>query len=283
MNSRLKHSRSNTSKTYFPLKKRLGQFLLRDSTIAVRIAEAVPVEPLIVEVGPGDGALTRELLDSGHRVIGVELDNMMVKKLEQRFNHRRDFRLISGDILDVDWNSISNDNEDLVVVGNLPYHLTSPILFNVFDSIRLKQSRIVSVIVMAQKEVGVRLTAESGGREYGSLTLLAKFHGTPEYLFTVPASSFHPKPGVDGGVIKITFRKQDSFPDVRYNDFRRVVRGCFAQRRKMMRNALCVVTDLPEGWQELEYDFTLRPEQFSFDDFIRLTRDLVNLQSVKDQ
>lgn len=275
--------RSNTSKTNFRLKKELGQFLLRDSTIAMRISEAVPVEPQIVEIGPGDGALTRELLDSGHRVIGIELDNMMVKKLEQRFNHRRDFRLISGDILDVDWSSLSDDNGDLVVVGNLPYHLTGPILFAIFDSIRLKQSRIISVVVMVQKEVGIRLTAKPGRRECGSLTFLTNFHGFPEYLFTVPASSFHPKPGVDGSVIRITFRKRDNFPDVRYEDFRRIVRGCFAQRRKMMRNALCVVTNLPEGWQELEYDFTLRPEQFTFDGFIRLTRDLVNLQSVKEQ
>ncbi|MDP8238990.1 MAG: rRNA adenine dimethyltransferase family protein [Candidatus Hatepunaea meridiana] len=293
------------------LKKELGQFFLRDISIANRIALSVPTEPLVVEIGPGDGALTKELINTGHKVIGVELDREMIGLLEQRFEHRRDFRLIHGNILKVDWEMIAEKADRLVVAGNLPYHLTSPILFNVFEIVRkgnksyecalqrvstnpsipktlctevrtqnsyLQENvRIEEMVIMVQREVGIRLTANSGCRDCSALTLLTRYHGTPEYLFTVPSDCFRPMPKVDGAVIKIVFHQADQFPDVDYNEFRRIVRGSFAQRRKMMRNALGVIKDLPEGWRDLDYDFRLRPEAFSFDDFVNLTNDLQRL------
>lgn len=261
------------------LKKRLGQFLLKDRTVAERIASAVPVEPLVIEIGPGDGALTSALLDSGHRVIGIELDTDMVKRLNNKFKHRRDFRLISRDILMFDWDSLTQESEDLVVVGNLPYHLTSSIMFEIFKVVRQNPSKIRMLVVMVQKEVAERITAEPGTRNSGILSLLSRYHGTPEYLFTVSADLFRPRPEVDGGVIRISFHSEEDFPEVEYGAFRRIVRGCFAQRRKMMRNSLGVVGNLPEGWKELGYDFTLRPEQFTFMQFVNLTRDILRIQS----
>ena len=249
--------------------------MLRDRGIARRIADAVPVEPLVVEVGPGDGALTTELLDTGHRVVGVEVDRSMIERLKGRFRSRREFNLIAGDILNVDWKSLSGKEDELVVVGNLPYHLFSVILFKVFSFVRSGESPLIrEMVIMVQREVGVRLTAEPGGRDYGGLTLLTKYHGRAEYLFTVPADRFHPKPKVDGAVVHLTFHQTGQFPPVDYNRFRRIVRGSFAHRRKTIRNALRSLNGLPDGWENLNYDFSLRPERFTFEDYIALTRDL---------
>ena len=263
-------------------RKELGQFFLRDKSIAKRIAAAVKPGNQLIEIGPGDGALTKELFEHGHSVIGVELDADLVEKLEKRFQHRRDFRLISGNILKINWEEFEKKDSCLTIVGNLPYHLTSPILFNIFEIVRRGTPRITECVVMVQREVGSRITAESGNKIYGALTLLTQYHGQTEYLFTVPASSFYPEPGVDGAIIRITFHEPENLPDIDYEAFRRIVRGCFAQRRKMMRNALGVVNDLPPGWANLNYDFKLRPEQFTFQDFISLTRDLLTLNAQRE-
>ncbi len=253
--------------------------MLRDRGIARRIAAAVPTEPLVVEVGPGDGALTAELLDAGHRVVGVELDRSMIERLKGRFRSRREFSLIAGDILTIDWKAVGGDDDELVVVGNLPYHLASVILFDIFKQVRRADlPRINGMVIMVQREVGVRLTAQPGNRDYGSLTLLTRYHGQAEYLFTVPSDRFHPEPKVDGAVIQLTFNRSGEFPPVEYDSFRRIVRGSFAHRRKMMRNALRVLNDLPEGWDELKYDFTRRPESFTFEEYIDLTRDLLSIK-----
>ena len=277
----MRHNRAthNTIIDRHRSRKELGQFLLRNRDYSQRIASEVPPGALVIEIGAGDGSLTRELLDSGHRDVAVEIDQEMVRKIEHNFKHRRDFRLIKGNILTVDWNELTQKEEKIVITGNLPYHLTSPILFDIFQLIRSGKSGIESMVVMVQKEVAMRLTSEPNRKSYGGLTLLARYHGRTEYLLTVPADAFYPKPKVDGGVIRLSFHTPEEMPDVDYYMFRRIVRGCFAQRRKMMRNAIGVVGDLPEGWEELQYDFTLRPENFSFEDFMALTRDIVNLQS----
>ncbi|MFH0764824.1 MAG: 16S rRNA (adenine(1518)-N(6)/adenine(1519)-N(6))-dimethyltransferase RsmA [Calditrichota bacterium] len=259
--------------------KALGQYLLRDPSFARRIAEAVPAAPLVVEIGSGDGSLTSALLDAGHRVVGIELDPAMSAKLERRFIHRRDFRLRPGNVLSVKWAEFASETPEIIIAGNLPYHLTSPILFDVFEFVRGGGlPRILQMVVMVQKEVGTRLAASPGGKAYNNLTLLAAYHSRIEYLFTVPADRFQPRPAVDGAVIRLILRTQNELPEINYEDFRRLVRGCFAQRRKMMRNALQVVNDLPEGWEELNYDWTLRPEQFTFEDFLRLAGDLNKLK-----
>lgn len=256
-----------------PPKKGLGQFFLRDRNAALAIANSVSQGLPVVEIGPGDGALTWALLETGRQVTAIELDQDMVAQLSQRFAKRRDFRVIKGDILEIDWESIANQYPSVAIAGNLPYHLTAPILFSVFGMVRNKQKPLIKeMVVMIQKEVGQRLTAKTKTKSYGSLTLLAQYHADVEYLFEVHRSQFYPRPNVDGGVIKVTFREQGQIPDVEYDDFRRVVRGSFAQRRKMMRNSLGVVNDLPENWRDVPIDLTRRPEEFSFDEYIEITK-----------
>ncbi|MCF7811315.1 16S rRNA (adenine(1518)-N(6)/adenine(1519)-N(6))-dimethyltransferase RsmA [bacterium] len=261
------------------LKKKFGQFLLRDEEAALRIASFVPTDIPTIEIGSGTGLLTTALLETGHNVIGVEIDLDMVERLEQKFNHRRDFRLIPEDILSVDWNEIAEKYDEITISGNLPYHLTSSILFSVFNQVRENKLIIKKMVVMIQKEVAVRICSQPGKRAVGAISVLTRYHGKPEYLFTVPSECFQPRPDVDGGVMQISFYESKDFPNVEYQFFRRVVRACFAQRRKMMRNALTVMESLPDNWKELDYDFTKRPEAFTFEEFVNLTKDLDRLNS----
>jgi len=263
-------------------KKSLGQNFLRDDEIAYKIAQSVPNNYQILEIGPGDGFFTKKLLETDHRVIGVEIDEQWIGKLQSRLKNHRDFKVIASDFLKLDWNLLNEEIDEIVITGNLPYHLTSPTLFGIFEMVREKTTpRIIQTIFMVQKEVGQRLTASGNCKEYGKLALMTKYHGIAEYLFTVPAKSFFPRPKVDGAVIRITFHQPEDIPDVDYLQFRRIVRGCFAQRRKMMRNSLGIIDNLPDGWADLDFDFTRRPEHFSFEEFVKLTKDLLALDGKK--
>lgn len=258
------------------LKKALGQHFLRDREAAVRIAAAIPQGRLVVEVGPGDGALTHKLLLAGHRVLAIEIDAAMIPRLKRRFHRQKEhFSLIVADVLSVDWGALAGEFGPLVVVGNLPYHIASPLIFRVFDAVRKNSAATVEqMVVTVQREVAERLAATPGGKPYGGLTVLTRYHAEPEFLFAIPAAGFFPKPKVDGGVLRLKFRGPGEFPAIDYSLFRRVVRACFAQRRKVMRNALRVVNDLPDSWQELPFDWSKRPEQFSLDDFVSLVEKL---------
>ncbi len=262
-------------------KKSLGQFLLRDPQIAHDIAAAIPSNSHVIEIGPGDGMLTSALLERGHHVIGVEIDLDIINKLRRNISDHRYFKLIAGDFMQIDWDAIAEKadlKDQLVVTGNLPYHLTGPILFKLFDQIRSgRKPSVNQIVIMVQQEVALRLTAKHGNRTYSGLTVLTQYHGYPEYLFKVPADQFYPKPRVDGGVIKIRFKDMKELPNVDYEMFRTIVRGCFSQRRKMMRNTLGSAIELHPDWKKLDYDFTLRPEQFCLDQFVNLTHDLINL------
>lgn len=258
----------------------MGQFYLRDRDITRRIAAATPTDIPLLEIGCGDGALTDALLSEGRSVIGVEIDPGLASRLRHRFGANKQFQLVEGNAVKLDWSSLLADAEEIAVVGNLPYHLASRILFEVLDRVRtMSKPHIREMVVMVQREVAERICAPSGGRDYGSLTLLVKYHGDAKYLFTVPADSFYPKPQVDGGVFRLTFTQPGRFPNVDYDAFRRVVRGSFTQRRKMLRNALRSVNDLPDGWLELGFDFRQRPEQLTFEDYLHLTQELGRLKT----
>ncbi len=261
-------------------KKSLGQNFLRSDEMAHRIAKAIPTEHLVLEIGPGDGFLTQELLETGHRVLAVEIDKTWIPKLHSRLKHYRDFKIITGNILELDWKSLSEEADDVVIAGNLPYHLATATLFSVCQFVREQiPPNVHEMIVMVQHEVGLRLSAQPNCKDYSAITLLAKYHADVEYLFRVPARHFMPQPRVDGGIIRFTFKKPSEMSDVDYLQFRRIVRGCFAQRRKMMRNSLNVINEIPEGWRDLDYDFTRRPEHFSFEEFVSLTKDLIDLDT----
>ena len=266
-------------RTSVHLKKSLGQHFLRNRDAAAQIAGYLPRGCRAVEIGPGDGALTQELFERDIDITAIEVDAEMIPLLKRRFHRQKEtFRIVVADALRINWATVAPGDGTYRLVGNLPYNIASQIIIRVLDAVRLSTVPIISeMIVMVQKEVAERITASPGSKIYGGLSVLAQFHAKCEYLFSIPSHDFFPKPQVDGGVIRLKFHEPGHFPEVEYQTFRRIVRGCFAQRRKILSNSIRVVNDLPDGWRDLPIDWNQRPERISMTEFVSLTNNLIRL------
>lgn len=243
-------------------KKNLGQHFLKDLETAERIASTLTGKGYssVLEIGPGTGVLTDFLVERkfpDFRVI--EIDNESVHFLAERF--KSGVEIIRGDFLVMD---IDNEFSDKVaVIGNFPYNISSQILFKVLEN----REKVVEACGMLQKEVAERICAPPGSRTYGIMSVLIQAYYKTEYLFTVPPSVFIPPPKVTSGVIRIT---RNDVTDLGCDEqlFKRVVKACFNQRRKTLRNSVRSAFTLKN---EDYTGFGLRPEQLSVDDFIGLT------------
>jgi len=252
-------------------KKSLGQcFLIHDPTARriVREAEVTP-EDVVLEIGPGRGALTGHLLNQRARVIGVEIDEALCEELKDRFGQEERFALIKGDILKLDWNErIIPADGALKVVANLPYHITSPVLFKLLDH----STSIERALLMVQAEVGKRIAAPPGGKDYGILSVMLQWKSHPELLFHVHRTCFRPSPRVDSCVIRLYFAEAPRFSSVDERIFTRIVKTAFGQRRKMLRNALSPFGEpLPEAARRAGIDLSRRAETLSVEEFVRLS------------
>ncbi|SET23074.1 16S rRNA (adenine(1518)-N(6)/adenine(1519)-N(6))-dimethyltransferase RsmA [Stigmatella erecta] len=210
-----------------------GQNFLGDAQALEDIADALALragEP-VVELGPGLGHLTRFLAATGAQVTAVERDRDMISVLEKEAIPG--VRVVAGNAATVDFAQVAGVPQ-VAVVGNLPYHLTSSILFQVLDQ-RAKVSRAVFTL---QKEVVERLAAEPGTRDYGLLSVLLGLHFGIEHLFTLESHLFHPPPKVDSAVVRLTRRASPLAPVVDEERFTRVVKASFAHRRKTLLNSL---------------------------------------------
>lgn len=258
-------------------RKRWGQNFLKDRGFIQRIIEAPQTgQPrLVIEIGPGKGAITDGLIKQSDHYIGIEIDPMLAEKLLERYGDRNDFQLLQDDILDVNIADLILQYPNLkpVVIGNIPYNITSPILFKLFDNADI----IEEAIIMMQKEVGQRLHAKPATKDYGLLAINGQLFSDVEYLFTVPAGCFYPKPKVDSAVLRFIFKKgiRDTFSD--FGLFRKLIRHCFQQRRKMLRKSLSGLL-APDLIGKLDIDLTLRPERLSIDDWRELSESVYRLQ-----
>lgn len=251
-------------------KKRLGQHFLSDPAVVQAIAEAVhvPAGGGLVEIGPGEGVLTAELLRRAPDLVAVEVDPEAVAHLRARFP-RLDLR--QGDVLEIHWGALHResgaDAPPLTVVGNLPYYITSPILFALLDA----RAHVGRATVMVQREVADRLVSPHGSKVYGTLSVYFQLFARTRWLFDVPRHAFRPPPAVESAVIEVDFGVE--WPDVDFVLLQRVVRAAFGQRRKMFRNSVAPLfaeagLTLP-AWAE-----TLRPEAVAPADFVVLARAL---------
>lgn len=246
-------------------KKSLGQHFLRDPNTIRKIAAAVgaPEGAAVVEIGPGTGALTEELLRHYADLTAVEVDERAVAHLREAMPGL-DVR--HQDVLDADWAALAEEKGDkLWVVGNLPYYITSPILFSLLDA----RAHLRRAVVMMQKEVAERLVAVPRTKAYGILSVQTQLLCRPSLLFDVSRHVFHPKPDVTSAVVALDFDRPDDL-GVDVERLRRTVRTAFNQRRKTLRNSLRPITsetgrDVPE---ELA---GLRPEALEPGAFIGLT------------
>jgi 16S rRNA (adenine1518-N6/adenine1519-N6)-dimethyltransferase len=237
--------------------RRLGQHFLTRPSILERIASSAcgtGDPPLVIEIGPGKGALTGPLLEHEGKVIAIEVDPVLVHYLRQKFRDALEagrLELIDGDVLKTDlaqWGPA-------VVTGNLPYYITSPILERVFSL----GSMWERAVFLVQTEVAARLAASPGGREYGYLSVLTQMHARPEILLEVPRSAFRPPPKVDSAVVLLEPRDAAVEWNLPNRDaFLRFASSCFQHKRKTLRNNLAPVYGrermdaLTEGRQRAE-------------------------------
>jgi 16S rRNA (adenine1518-N6/adenine1519-N6)-dimethyltransferase len=236
---------------------RLSQHFLHDRSIAQRIAEAIPAQAgsRVVEIGPGRGALTEPLLERGFRVFAVELDRLMAEELRWRWGDQEGFELVEGDALDLRLPDTGPD-DPVWVVGNLPYAITSPLLFHFLDQIG--RAHIAGMVFMIQKEVAERLAADPGTKAYGALTVGVRLVADVERLFDVGPGAFRPPPAVVSSVIRLTPHDRFGLDEARRERLRALVQALFGHRRKQVQKSL---RTLP-GWS-LDHEATVRVAQRS--------------------
>lgn len=252
-----------------------GQNFLGDPNALAKIADGARVEAgeTVVELGPGLGHLTRALLDRGAQVVAVERDRDMVRVLQDQKLER--LRIVEGNAANLRFADLGVPLP-VTVVGNLPYHLTSPILFEVLD----QHEAVKRAVFTLQQEVVTRLSAEPGNRDYGLLTVLLGLHFDVEELFSLPRHMFTPPPNVDSAVVLLTHLSKPRAPIVDDARFRRVVKAAFAQRRKTLLNSLKSDKGLasPEQYvsalNAASIDPQRRAETLSVEEFAALERAL---------
>lgn len=222
-------------------RKRFGQHFLQNRAILSRIAEALGPRPgeLVLEIGPGQGALTRALVERGARVVAIEKDRDLVPLVRELLP---EVTVVEGDALELDWRHAAGvgPDDDLLVTGNIPYNITTPLLDHALTPPRPRR-----IVFLVQKEVADRIVARPGGKTYGALSVGVQAVARIEKLFAVPAGAFHPPPKVDSAVIRLT---PLAVPLVRTEDlpgFRRLVVGLFGFRRKQLTRALRELTGWP--------------------------------------
>ncbi len=263
----------------FP-KKRWGQHFLTDKNIACKIVAAAVEHPpplLILEIGPGTGVLTELLIPAASQYLGIEIDPSLAKTLRERYASMQNVRILVSDFLEIDLAKILKPFTGLhtVVVGNIPYNITSPILFKIFEN----ADRINEAVLMMQKEVAQRLVAQPGSKEYGLLAINTQLFTEVKYLFTVAAHLFYPAPKVESAVVRMKLKCNvpQMFSD--FALFRQVTRYCFRHRRKMLRKSLSMLFS-PDLVRTLSADLTQRPEELSIDEWKELC-EMIHQQVVK--
>ncbi len=275
--------------------KSLGQNFLINEEIVNKIAESANLtkEDLVIEIGPGLGTLTSKLLEKAGKVICVELDDRMIKILNDRFKLYNNFELIHDDILKVNLQEIINSNvgaddhscpsqkeylKHVKIVANLPYYITTPIIMKLLE----EKLKIDSITVMIQKEVADRLTAIPGERETGAITYSVYYYAESQKVVKVLKDSFIPEPNVDSEVIKLSIRK---YPPVVVSDENlmfKIIKQAFMQRRKTLVNALSNMQifnskeEIIEILKELNIDEKVRGEALSIEQFADITNYISN-------
>jgi 16S rRNA (adenine1518-N6/adenine1519-N6)-dimethyltransferase len=247
-----------------PPRKRFGQHFLTDAHYVARIIDAI--EPCsgdnLVEIGPGLGALTGSLVERAQRITAIEIDRDLAARLRARFTPEQ-LALHEADALAFDFATLG---ADLRVVGNLPYNISSPLLFHLATF----EERLRDIHVMLQREVVARMTAEPGTPDYGRLTVMLQARFAITRLFTVPPGAFRPPPKVESSVARLV-PLGDARPRIADEAlFARIVAAAFGQRRKTLRNALAPLVE-ENALRAVGIDPSVRGETLAVDDFVRLT------------
>ena len=256
----------------FTFKKGLGQNFLTSEDILEKIASAADCRGGgVLEIGPGFGVLTRELSKTAGKVVSLEIDERLLDVLEYTLDGCENVKVINRDVLKTDLRELIREEfggEKISVAANLPYYITTPIISKLLE----ERLPLKNIVVMVQKEVAVRMTAEPGSKDYGAITLLCRYFSEPEIITSVPAGLFVPPPKVDSAVLCL---KMLDSPSAAVNDeelFFKTVRAAFSQRRKTLLNCLSSYFSVPkqelsESLLRLNIEPSRRGETLSIEEF----------------
>jgi len=250
-------------------RKRFGQHFLRDQAIISQIVAVLAPRSNehLVEIGPGQGALTLPVLKLIHQLDVVELDRDLIPELKQRCSHAGELQVYSADALEFDFASVKTDDRALRVFGNLPYNISTPLIFHLLTF----TSCISDMLFMLQKEVAHRLAAGADTEHYGRLSVMVQYHCRVELLFDVPASAFHPPPQVTSSIVRLIPHGDLPHQAQNYALFESIVKHAFGQRRKTLRNSLRdIISD--EAWELTPIGSNLRAENLTVQDFVELSK-----------
>lgn len=265
---------------FFRTKKRLGQnFLINGEVIQDTIDFAkITKEDVVVEIGPGVGFVTEQLVKYAKKVIAIELDEEAIKELKKGITESN-LEIIHADILKTDLSKLCD--EKIKIVANIPYYITSPIIAHLLGEIddleNKNRNKIIDIVLMVQEEVARRIVAteKSSAKQYGLLTILSQFWADCSIIRTVGRKSFYPAPKVNSALVSLKVRKEPLLKLTDYSHFRKTIKAAFSQRRKTLKN--CLVnngfdkTKVENALKELKLDENIRGEKLSIKTFGELS------------
>lgn len=248
-------------------RKRFGQNFLHDGYTIDRIVKSIHPrdDQCLVEIGPGMGAITEPILEACGRLNVVELDRDLIPILRTRFFNYPGLTIHEGDALKFDFSQLAEDGQRLRIIGNLPYNISTPLIFHLLSYHALVQD----MHFMLQKEVVERLAAVPGTSDYGRLSIMAQYYCKVEPLFIVGPESFDPPPKVDSAIVRLSPYIELPHPAKSVETLQRVVREAFNMRRKTLRNTLKNLMDASQ-LEAIGIDTSLRPEKLTLQEYVRI-------------
>ncbi|OAJ35616.1 16S rRNA (adenine(1518)-N(6)/adenine(1519)-N(6))-dimethyltransferase RsmA [Piscirickettsia salmonis] len=255
-------------------RKRFGQNFLHNHHIIRQIIDAISPQDTdhIVEIGPGLGAITEYLVASCQKLDVIEIDRDLIPKLQDKFQAQNNFKIHEADALKFNFSALQNNNQSnnpvfpLRIVGNLPYNISTPLLFHLFSFPGLIQD----MHFMLQKEVVERMAAPAGSTDYGRLSVMAQYHSQVDMLFTVPPNAFTPAPKVESAIVRLTPYKQPKVTAYNLKHFEQLVTQAFTQRRKTIRNSLKKMATADQ-LEQAGITAELRPEMIPLTQYVILS------------
>ena len=257
-------------------RKRFGQNFLHDKMVIQRIVNNINPRQgdHIVEIGPGEGALTELVLDKIGVMDVVELDRDLIPLLKIRFVLQEGLNIHQADALKFNFCDLKESDKKLRIIGNLPYNISTPLLFHLFDS----NHCIEDMHFMLQKEVVDRIVAKPGDSAYGRLGIMMQYYCRSEYVFTVKPGAFYPPPKVDSAIVRLIPHEKPPVEIDDFDTFSKIVNFSFTQRRKTLRNILKGKLDVSQI-EALDIEPTIRPERLSLNDFTKIANKLSSLNN----
>ncbi len=257
----------------FKTKKSLGQNFLEDNEVISNIIDVANLskEYNVLEIGPGQGAITTSLIKMANKVLSVELDHRLIEFLNEKYKDKENFKLLNKDFLETKKEDFTFINDlPIKMVANLPYYITTPIILKTL----MEYKFIEEVYVMVQKEVALRFTSEYKNKTYGSISVFLQTIAEGNYEFTVKSTSFNPPPKIDSAIISLK-RKDEELEKLDFEKYEFFLKGCFKQKRKLLSNNIAMSFGLSKEnvnmiIEELGFVKTIRPEEITVKEYINM-------------